>query len=75
MFFRDSTRRTARALGLTGYARNCADGSVEVLACGSTESLDALAAWLHDGPRMAAVDRVQATEVDAIEPPADFTIR
>lgn len=32
--FRYSTQREALKLGLTGYARNLDDGSVEVLACG-----------------------------------------
>ena len=33
VFFRSSAQRQAQALGLTGWARNLADGSVEVLAC------------------------------------------
>lgn len=74
VFFRDSARRTAQSLGLTGYARNLDDGSVEVLACGSTESLDSLAEWLHEGPRMASVEGVQVTPVDDVERPAGFTI-
>lgn len=74
VFFRDSTRRKAKALGLTGYARNRPDGSVEVLACGPVESLDKLGEWLHDGPRMAAVDGVQATPLDDVDPPADFSV-
>jgi len=34
VFFRASTRTEATRLGLDGYAKNLADGSVEVLACG-----------------------------------------
>ena len=62
VFFRASTQTAARDLGLTGYARNLADGSVEVLACGATTALDALERWLHDGPPMARVDDVSAGE-------------
>ena len=72
VFFRASTRRTAEALGLTGTARNLADGRVEVVACGAEAALDALAAWLHDGPPAAQVTRVEASIHDGT-PPAGFT--
>jgi acylphosphatase len=58
VFFRDSTRRVAESLDITGHAINLSDGSVEVLACGETEALDKLANWLEDGPRMATVTEV-----------------
>ena len=72
VFFRASTRRTAEALGLTGTARNLADGRVEVVACGAEAALDALAAWLRDGPPAAEVTRVEASIHDGT-PPAGFT--
>ena len=57
--FRYSTQREALRLGLTGYARNLDDGSVEVLACGEEDKVAALIAWLNaGGPRSARVDRV-----------------
>ncbi len=55
VFFRESTRRVAESLGITGYANNLPDGDVEVLACGEPAALDKLAIWLHEGPRMAQV--------------------
>lgn len=58
VFFRASTREQALKLGLSGYARNLADGSVEVLACGSGEALDALQEWLREGPPSARVENV-----------------
>lgn len=73
MFFRDSTREVASALSITGYAKNMHDGSVEVLACGSDESLQELHAWLHIGPRMASVDDVAQSTVDC-NAPETFTI-
>jgi AraC-like DNA-binding protein len=42
--FRYSTQREALRLGLTGYARNLDDGSVEVLACGKKSR------WRHLSP-------------------------
>ena len=59
--FRYSTQREALRLGLTGYARNLDDGSVEVLACGEEDLVAALIAWLYaGGPRSARVDRVNS---------------
>jgi len=63
VFFRDSTRRVAQSLGLTGHAVNLSNGDVDVLACGDPEAVAKLAAWLHEGPRMAEV-------TDVIESPA-----
>lgn len=55
VFYRASTREQALALGLRGYARNLADGRVEVLAAGSDAALDALERWLWRGPERAQV--------------------
>lgn len=62
VFFRASTQSAARDFGLTGYARNLADGSVEVLACGSEDALARLEAWLQEGSPMARVDDVTASD-------------
>lgn len=59
VFFRASTRAQAERLGLSGYARNLADGRVEVLACGKSEALDALERWLWQGPPAAEVTAVE----------------
>jgi acylphosphatase len=58
VFYRASTREQALALGVTGHAENRRDGSVEVLASGSAQALDALERWLRKGPPMAAVATV-----------------
>jgi len=71
VFFRDSTRRVAEALDITGYAINLADGNVEVLAYGERDAIDKLAAWLQDGPQMARVDQVIASEIE-VDAPDDF---
>jgi len=65
VWFRQSTRQEAERLGVTGYAVNCPDGSVEVLACGDPAVLDRLAQWLHHGPPMAQVFSVTATSSNA----------
>ncbi|AIF49133.1 acylphosphatase [Dyella japonica] len=58
VFYRASAREQALALGLTGYAKNLADGRVEVVAAGSPISIDALERWLWQGPSAARVDQV-----------------
>jgi acylphosphatase len=58
VFFRASTRAEAERLGLTGSARNLADGRVEVIAAGAEESLLLLEKWLWQGPPAARVDGV-----------------
>ena len=60
--FRFHTAHTALKLGLTGYARNQADGSVEVLACGEEDKVNALAEWLKTGSPLARVDTVEQVE-------------
>ena len=73
--FRVSTAHKARTLGLEGSARNCADGSVEVLAAGSREALDQLGEWLQHGPPSAVVARVESRPMEAAEVPAGFALR
>lgn len=66
VFFRDSTREQAGKFGLTGYANNMPDGSVEVVACGTTRALGRLEEWLRQGPPMALVKAVVTAEIDYV---------
>lgn len=59
VFFRASAREQALKLGLRGYAKNLSDGRVEVLAAGDDAALDALTAWLREGPERARVDDLE----------------
>ncbi len=63
VWFRASTREQALQLGVTGIARNLADGRVEVIACGNEEEIAALYAWLQQGPPLAQVTEVTYEEV------------
>lgn len=63
VFFRDSTRAKALELGISGHARNLRDGRVEVLAYGEEPHLDALGAWLREGPAEARVAAVNAIDL------------
>ncbi|RFF27104.1 MULTISPECIES: acylphosphatase [unclassified Wenzhouxiangella] len=62
VFFRESTRRQAEPLGLSGHAVNLPDGRVEVVATGSPSALDELERWLHDGPSAARVDKIEQAQ-------------
>jgi acylphosphatase len=53
--FRYFASRVARHLGLTGYAKNLRDGSVEVYAIGTAALLASLRKELQRGPRSAVV--------------------
>lgn len=56
--FRYFTWQYALKIGVTGFVRNLADGSVEVVAVGSESQIDTLNAWLQHGPCTAIVDDV-----------------
>lgn len=59
VYFRASAQREARRLGLTGWVKNRADGSVEILAEGEEVSIRELYGWAQKGPSAARVDRVE----------------
>jgi DNA ligase D-like protein (predicted 3'-phosphoesterase) len=72
--FRDATVRRARGLGVLGWVRNGEDGSVHVHVEGTQAAVDALVAFLHDGPRGAVVDEVAVQAVKA-EGHEQFAVR
>lgn len=74
VFFRANTQRQARLLKLTGWVRNCPDGSVELVACGTEKALKVLSEWLQKGPDLARVDRVIVDEAESADY-RDFEIR
>ena len=75
VFYRASTREQALRLGITGYAKNLADGRVEVVAYGARESLAELQAWLWRGPMAAEVREVQVSTLDSYSvPPSGFSV-
>lgn len=64
VWFRASARDQAVALNLRGFARNLADGRVEVLAIGDDDAIEQLAQWLHFGPSQARVDELERIETE-----------
>jgi len=74
VFFRAWTQQQANELGVTGWARNCADGSVEAHLAGTEAAVAQLIARLHDGPPSAVVTAVQVEEAQP-EPGDRFEVR
>lgn len=58
VFFRVTAKQEADKLGLTGFARNVADGSVYIEAEGEKQDLDKFIKWCNIGPSMAQVEKV-----------------
>lgn len=63
--FRYSTAQQARKLNIVGYAKNLADGSVEVLMYGQEAQLQSLIEFVKHGPVNAKVTEVQIEAVSA----------
>jgi acylphosphatase len=64
--FRWFVEREAHMLGVSGWVRNNADGSVEVLAMGTREQLSGLRSRLQQGPRAARVDAVEEKDTQPV---------
>ncbi len=63
--FRWYAQREARAIGVTGWVRNLGDGTVQLLAEGEPDHLQALLVWAGHGPDQARVDRVDTSWSEA----------
>ena len=59
MFFRDSTRKKAQALGLDGWVKNLSDGRVEALFCGPEPACLEALGYVAQGPPGALVTHVE----------------
>ena len=68
VFFRAQTRRLAREHGVSGWVATRPDGTVEALLQGSADDVAAVEGWIRGGgPPRAAVDRVEADDVEATD--------
>ncbi len=75
VFFRASAREKAKALQLTGHARNLLDGSVEVVVYGEAAAIDRLEVWLHDGQDTAEVNELYREDIGAHDAPVEFVTK
>lgn len=64
VFYRGWAVRTATRLDISGWIRNRADGSVEALAIGEAEAVDAFIARCRAGSPSARVDELIVTTAE-----------
>jgi acylphosphatase len=64
VFFRAWTREEARTLHVSGWVRNCSDGSVEAQLEGDLGAVEAVIELMREGPPGAEVESVQVEEAD-----------
>lgn len=57
--FRESMRQQAQGLGITGWVRNCLDGTVEAVISGDEAAVSAMLDWCRRGPPLARVEKVE----------------
>ena len=74
VFFRAWTAEQAERLSVTGWVRNCRDGSVEALVLGEADAVEALIEALHRGPPSARVERVEVEDAEPA-PLSGFAVR
>ncbi|WP_370692533.1 acylphosphatase [Reyranella sp.] len=71
--YRDWAMATAQRLGLSGWVRNRADGSVEALIGGDDDAVGRMIEACRRGPTLARVDAVDVEPVDLDVLPSGFT--
>lgn len=59
VWYRESMREAAEALGVTGWVRNLSNASVEAMVQGEADRVDALIDWCRRGPPLARVREVR----------------
>lgn len=64
VFFRETTRRRAETVGVTGWVRNRPDGAVEAVFEGERDAVERLIEFCERGPRGAGVDWVDVIAED-----------
>jgi acylphosphatase len=74
VFFRDTTRRRAESLGVSGWVSNRPEGSVEAVFEGEPEQVESMLRFCREGPGRAEVERVEVSEEEP-EGLSGFAIR
>lgn len=73
VFYRQSAKEKATALGITGTVQNMANGEVKIIATGNLIQLKALTDWCETGPPKAVVTAVHVEEIP-LKTYSDFKI-
>lgn len=74
VFFRQWAVNQARPLGISGWIRNCPDGTVEAHVIGEEDAIAKIIAAMRHGPSQA---RVEDLTVEVVEPEdaSGFSVR
>ncbi len=75
VFFRASTRKRARELGLTGWVKNLPDGRVEAVFEGTNGGIKEMIEWMRHGPPLARVKNLEVEHSSFQGEFKDFKIR
>lgn len=62
VFYRQSAKKEAHKLGITGWVKNNEDGSVEAVASGTEKQIQRFIRWCQQGPTLAHVTDILITE-------------
>jgi acylphosphatase len=73
--FRFFTRDVADVFKMTGWVRNCMDGSVEMEVQGDESMIDYFCDKIKAGPALANVKEVQINEIPVLNDECEFSIR
>lgn len=72
--FRDWMMRLARSLGVSGWVRNCTDGTVEALVAGEAAAVEELLRACRRGPPLAQVTRIAEQLADPPDRPGFYCL-
>lgn len=75
VFYRQSTKETATALGLTGWVRNLENGDVDAVVEGPETAIQNLIEWCWIGPPAAHVSDITTEWSSAQDQFSDFSVR
>jgi len=75
VMYRDSARRQAKKLDLTGWVMNKSDGTVELIAEGKEENLKQFIDWCYNGSILAKVNKININWQEATGQFKKFNIK
>jgi len=75
VYFRDSTKKIADELGISGWVSNLADGRVEAVFEGEESAINKAIEFVRQGPRRAKVRDVQIKFLEYSDKHSGFLIK
>jgi acylphosphatase len=75
VYYRATAQEEAQRLGLVGWVRNRADGTVEAAAEGEDAAVESFLAWCRRGPERAHVDDLEVERMAPIGSEKEFAVR